>query len=66
MFGFGRRKGRDSVDDGRAIEDGGAGVFSKLRRGLGKTRRHLGAGLVAMVRGAGKIDDDLIEEIETR
>ena len=39
-------------------------VFQRIRSGLGKTRANLGSGLSGLFSG-GKVDEDLLEEIET-
>ncbi|CAK9886605.1 MAG: Signal recognition particle receptor FtsY [Candidatus Erwinia impunctatus] len=39
------------------------GFFSRLRKGLLKTRQNLGAGFIGLFRGK-KIDDDLFDELE--
>lgn len=41
------------------------GLFARWRSGLGKTRQNLGSAFGALLIGRSKIDDDLIEEIET-
>ena len=40
-------------------------LFSRWRSGLGKTRQSLGSAFGSLLRGRYKIDEDLIEEIET-
>ena len=45
---------------------GRGGLFSRLRRGLGKTGSRLREGLAALAGGHGRIDGELLEEIETR
>jgi len=42
------------------------GVFSRIKRGLARTSRQLGAGLGALLLGQKSIDDELLEEIETQ
>ncbi len=44
----------------------GGGLFARLKRGLGKTSERLRDGLQAMVPGHGRIDAELLDEIETR
>ena len=41
------------------------GILARWRAGLGKTRQSLGSAFGAILIGRNKIDDDLIEEIET-
>lgn len=43
-----------------------AGLFSRLRQGLSKTGSALTDGMGALVLGKKKVDDDLLEELETR
>ncbi len=45
---------------------GRGGLFSRLRRGLGKTGSRLREGLASLAGGAGRIDEALLEEVETR
>lgn len=42
-----------------------AGLFSRLVKGLMRTRESIGAGFMALFRGK-KLDDDLFDELETR
>ena len=42
------------------------GLFSRLRSGLAKTGNSLTEGMSALVLGKKKIDDDVLEELETR
>lgn len=74
MFGFKRNKPEKPTTDIPAIpapehaNDAATareGFFTRLKRGLGKTRSGLTEGLVGLVRGRKAIDDDLLEEIET-
>jgi fused signal recognition particle receptor len=46
--------------------DGKAGVFARLRRGLGRTSDNLVQGLGNLFLGAKEIDADLFEELESR
>ncbi len=45
---------------------GRGGLFSRLRRGLNKTGSRLREGLASLAGGAGRIDEELLEEVETR
>ncbi len=47
-------------------EDKKQGVFARLKSGLKRTRSNLVGGLEAVFKGKKVIDDDLLEEIETR
>ena len=42
-----------------------AGLFSRLRSGLSRTRHNLTDGVATLVLGSKSIDDELLEEIET-
>ena len=42
------------------------GFFSKLKQGLHKTREKMGGGLATLVLGSKKIDEDLLEELESQ
>jgi fused signal recognition particle receptor len=42
------------------------GLFDRLKQGLAKTRQGLGGGLGGLLRGRKRIDDALLEELETR
>ena len=42
-----------------------SGFFSKLRRGLSRTKESIGSGIVSLFRGKA-IDDELFEELETQ
>ncbi len=42
-----------------------AGLFSRLVKGLMRTRESIGAGFMALFRG-NKLDDDLVDELETQ
>lgn len=41
------------------------GLFSRLSRGLGKTRQRFSSGVSTLLLGRKEIDDDLMEELET-
>lgn len=68
MFGFGKK-----TPDGKTGDDAPPqaaakkpGLFSRLKAGLAKTRNGLSAGIASLVAGRGEIDDELLEELETR
>jgi fused signal recognition particle receptor len=44
---------------------GNVGFFSKLKRGLSRTKENIGSGIVSLFRGKA-IDDELFEELETQ
>ena len=63
MFGFGKRnKGSDSTEQAPRKQ----GLFSRLKQGLSKTGRGLGEGVATVFLGKKEIDDELLEELETR
>jgi fused signal recognition particle receptor len=49
-----------------AAEASKAGFFARLKQGLSKTSASLGEGMASLFLGKKAIDDDLLEEIETR
>jgi fused signal recognition particle receptor len=61
MLGFGKNK--TSTNTGEAKRPG---LFKRLRDGLTRTRHSLSDGLTELVLGSKSIDDDLLDEIETR
>ncbi|MFP4684083.1 MAG: signal recognition particle-docking protein FtsY, partial [Ectothiorhodospira sp.] len=50
----------------QAQETGKTGLFSRLRKGLSKTSSTLTEGMADLVLGKKNIDDELMEELETR
>ncbi len=65
MFGF-RRDRQDPdgpADDGKPAR---VGLFARLRAGLARTRRNLADGITGLLRGRRRIDDALLEDIETQ
>ncbi|KGD60597.1 cell division protein FtsY [Alcanivorax jadensis T9] len=46
--------------------DNGEGFWTRMKLGLGKTRKGLGKGLADLLVGAKEIDDEIFEEIETQ
>ena len=68
MFGFGKRsrpEADEKSDPGQqdAVKQS---FFSRLKSGLGKTRAGFTDGLGSLLLGKKNIDDELLEEIETR
>ena len=59
MFGFGKKKSA-------ADEDKKPGLFGRLKAGLSKTRSGLTEGIASLVLGHKQIDDELLEDLETR
>ena len=68
MFGFGKKKSRDSAppDLDQADEQQQSGLFARLKAGLSKTRSGLTGGVTNLLRGRKQIDDELLEELETQ
>ncbi len=68
MFGFGKKKSRDSVPP--ALDEADAqprtGLFGRLKAGLSKTRNGLTGGIAKLLRSRKQIDDELLEELETQ
>lgn len=60
MFGFGKDKHKSAQTGEKA------GLVSRLKAGLAKTRSGLTEGLASLVLGRKQIDEDLLDEIETR
>ncbi|WP_290536689.1 MULTISPECIES: signal recognition particle-docking protein FtsY [Alcanivorax] len=52
----------ETADDG----DEGGNFWTRMKQGLGKTRKGLGKGLADLLVGAKEIDDEIFEEIETQ
>ncbi len=63
MFGFGKDKKQERVEQQAEKK---AGLFSRLKSGLSRTRSGLTEGIGDLVLGKKEIDDDLLEEIETQ
>jgi len=61
MLGFGKNKTSTNTDEAKR-----PGLFKRLRDGLSRTRHSLSDGLTELVLGSKSIDDDLLDEIETR
>ena len=61
MLGFGKNKTSASAE-----QTENTGLFRRLRDGLSRTRHGLTDGLTELVRGSKRIDDNLLEEVETR
>ncbi len=64
MFGFGKDKKKER--DEKQAEEEKAGLFSRLKNGLSRTRSGLTEGIGDLVLGKKEIDDELLEEIETQ
>lgn len=67
MFGFGKKKKQDAeavVAEETAPKK--EGLFSRLKKGLARTGGTLTEGMETLVMGKKKIDDEVLEELETR
>ena len=68
VFGFGNKKQHADAEhppQEQSREQSRQGIFSSLRDKLGRTRSSIAGGLAALLSGRGKIDDELLEELET-
>jgi fused signal recognition particle receptor len=68
MLGFGKKKSGDSRIPGHDVQgkDKKQGLFGRLKAGLSKTRSGLTEGIASLVAGRKQIDDELLEDLETR
>jgi fused signal recognition particle receptor len=68
MFGFGTKKSSASDDstDTAPEKTDKPGLFGRLKAGLSKTRSGLTEGIASLVLGHKQIDDELLEDLETR
>lgn len=70
MFGFIKKKPRELADlsppSPPTTQPQEAGLFARLKRGLSKTSSTLTEGMGALILGKKKIDDEVLEELETR
>jgi fused signal recognition particle receptor len=64
MFGFGKKRHEDQLPAPAPPQER-PGLFSRLRERLSRTRDQLGSGLSELVLGRKRIDDDLLEGLET-
>ncbi len=65
MFGFGKKETQNQNDQAAEAPEK-KGLFGRLRERLSRTRHQLGEGLGNLLFGKQQIDDDLLEELETR
>ena len=65
MFGFGKRKQEKPAVDPVGEENPKAGLLSRLKQGLARTRNNLTSGISDLLLGKKEIDADLLEELET-
>ena len=68
MFGFGKKREAGEPAEGPASSEAPEarrGLFSKLKERLSRTRAQLGTGLADLLLGRKRIDDDLLDELET-
>ena len=61
MFGFKKDKSKDTADNNAK-----QGLFARLKSGLSRTRTNLTDGISDLVLGKRKIDDELLDELETQ
>ena len=54
------------VEPAKAAEEACAGFLERLKQGLSKTSASLGEGMASLFLGKKAIDDDLLEDLETR
>ncbi len=64
MFGFGKSKAQGSATN--EVEKTQKGVFGRLQERLSQTRSNLSAGLGNLLLGKKTVDDELLEDLETR
>lgn len=69
MFGFGKKKKQEAEDispDAVLAQPKKLGLFERLRQGLFKTGNTITEGMDVIVKGKKKVDDEVLEELETR
>ncbi len=66
MFGFGKKSQDKKTPNDAQPEVSKAGLFARLRQGLSKTSNTLTEGIGNVLLGKKEIDDELLEELETR
>ncbi len=68
MFGFGKKKSAAPHGDSNEApeKERKPGLFGRLKAGLSKTRSGLTEGIANLLLGRKQIDDELLEELETR
>ncbi len=68
MFGFGKKKSAAPHGDSNEAPEKELkpGLFGRLKAGLSKTRSGLTEGIANLLLGRKQIDDELLEELETR
>ena len=54
------------AEPGKSAEENRAGFLERLKQGLSKTSASLGEGMASLFLGKKAIDDDLLEDLETR
>lgn len=65
MFGF-KKKKKPNTGTEETQEKPSAGLFSRLKQGLSRTSESLTDGMGTLILGKKKIDDEVLEELETR
>jgi fused signal recognition particle receptor len=66
MFGFGKKKRERTFQGEVPTGERRQSIVSRLKEGLATTRAVLNADIGDLIRGRKRIDEDLIEELETR
>ncbi|MEA3277354.1 MAG: signal recognition particle-docking protein FtsY [Pseudomonadota bacterium] len=66
MFGFGKKKRETPPGDEAQRSEGKRRLFSRLKDGLKSTRAVLNTDVGDLIRGHKRIDEDLLEELETQ
>jgi len=65
MFGFGKKPQTADTATEQSGETERRGFFTRLKERLSRTRHNLGDGLANLVLGRKRIDEELLEELET-
>jgi fused signal recognition particle receptor len=65
MFGFGKKKSDRPTEGEVTRAEGRQGILSRLKEGLATTRAVLTTDVGDLVRGRKRIDEDLLEDLET-
>jgi len=68
MFGFKKDKtgAKTQPDQQPGPPSKKSGLFARLKQGLSRTRTNLTGGISSLIHGHSKIDEDLLEELETQ
>ncbi|QGO79309.1 signal recognition particle-docking protein FtsY [Piscirickettsia salmonis] len=63
---FGRKKDKIEKNNANSNSEKKQGLFARLKSGLSKTRENLASGITTLLIGEKKIDDELLEDLETQ